>query len=126
MGGEFIEDPGTGELYFVDDAGFWYVPDAMGNYQPVQSPGVSSTSDWAKVIADSAAALAQGYLTYEQQKAYLKENARRAQLNQKLLSPQEWGTLGTVQVSADAQTRNIMLVAAAGLGILALMALRRR
>lgn len=126
MAGEFITDPGSGVQYFVDDVGDWYVPDAFGNYQPVSAPGASNANDWATILAQTAQAVATGYMTIQQQKAYLAENTRRAQQNLPLLSPQQWGTLGTVQVSADAQTRNLMIAAAVGLGALALFSLSRR
>lgn len=126
MAGEFIVDPGSGTQYFVDDAGDWYVPDSFGNYQPVAAPGASSANDWATILAQTAQAVATGYMTIQQQKAYLAENTRRAQANMPLLSPQQWGSLGTVNVQADTQTRNLMLAVAGGLALLAVVSFARK
>jgi len=42
-----------------------------------------------------------------------------------LLSPTQWGSLGTVNVQPDQSTKWIMIAAAAGLGIIALSGFMR-
>jgi len=126
---EFITDPGTGIAYYVDDAGDWYAPNAAGDYAPVDPPGSTTKSVWATMLADAATSLVLGYMTLQQQKAFLEENLRRARINQPLLSPQQWGSLGSVTVTADTQTRNILIAVGLGLGavvLLGMMGGRRR
>jgi hypothetical protein len=124
MYGDFVTHNGV--LYYISESGEWYAPDENGHYYPSSPPGSTSTNNWASIMLDAAKAIATGYMTIKQQKAFLEENARRAKLNQPLLTTQQWGTLGTVNVAADDQTRNLMIAVAAGLGLLALVSFARK